>query len=308
MKKVMSVLVVLSLLFTVCVPAFAGANVDALTDAQQKQVADLVLSSVEKGNDPETIMGRTIIKNTVTTGITDYSEYKAAYDNDASSIRALVSEAVAAVKADAGFSDSAAAALTTSITGAIIDKINPAETTTGGTTQKPDDSSDLSEDLQKYVDVLSKLNATQIQSVLVSLIGNKVITLDDGKAIVNELYKNKTITAAERDTILAAISSDEATTGVLDEIFKGYTPTDLAQLFRGFGDAISTITTALANLFKGDSDNNGNNNNGNNSNGNTSNPTDIPATGDYAIPAVAAVALVAGAALVLTRKKNGNDE
>lgn len=306
MKKVMSVLVVLSLLFTVCVPAFAGANVDALTDAQQKQVADLVLASVEKGNDPETIMGRTIIKNNVLAGITDYSEYKAAYDNDASSIRALVSEAVTAVKADAGFSESAAAALTTLITGAIIDKIDPPETTTGGTTQKPDDSSDLSEDLQKYVDVLSKLNAKQIESVLVSLIGNKVITLDDGKAIVNELYKNKTITADERDTIMAAISSDEATTGALDKIFEGYTPADLAQLFRGFGDAISTITSALANLFK---NNNGGNNNGNNgSNGNTSNPTDIPATGDYAIPAVTAVALAAGAALILTRKKNGKDE
>ena len=262
MKKVMSVLVVLSLLFTVCVPAFAGANVDALTDAQQKQVADLVLASVEKGNDPETIMGRTIIKNNVLAGITDYSKYKAAYDNDASSIRALVSEAVTAVKADAGFSESAAAALTTLITGAIIDKIDPPETTTGGTTQKPDDSSDLSEELQKYVDVLSKLNAKQIESVLVSLIGNKVITLDDGKAIVNELYKNKTITAEERDTIMAAISSDEATTGVLDEIFKGYTPADLAQLFRGFGDAISTITSALANLFK--NNNGGNNNGGNN--------------------------------------------
>lgn len=307
MKKVMSVLVVLSLLFTVCVPAFAGANVDALTDAQQKQVADLVLASVEKGYDPETLGNRNIIKDNVIAGITDYSEYKAAYDNDASSIRTLVSAAVSAVKEDVGFSNSAAAMLTTSITGAIIDKINPTETTTGGTTQKPDDSSDLSEDLQKYVDVLSKLNAKQIESVLVSLIGNKVITLDDGKAIVNELYKNKTITAEERDTIMAAISSDEATTGVLDEIFKGYTPADLAQLFRGFGDAISTITSALANLFK--NNNGGNNNGGNNGgNGNTSNPTDIPATGDYAIPAVTAVALAAGVALLLTRKKNGKDE
>lgn len=306
MKKVMSVLVVLSLLFTVCVPAFAGANVDALTDAQQKQVADLVLASVEKGYDPETIMGRTVIKNNVIAGITDYSEYKTAYDNDASSLKALVSAAVAAVKADAGFSDSAAAALTTLITGAIIDTIYPTETTTSATTQKPDDSSELSEDLQKYVDVLSKLNATQIQSVLVSLIGNKVITLDDGKAIVNELYKNKTITAEERDTILAAISSDEATTGALDKIFEGYTPADLAQLFRGFGDAISTITSALANLFKSNSNNN--NNGGNSNSGSNSNPTDIPATGDYAIPAVTAVALAAGVALILTRKKNGKDE
>ncbi len=301
MKKVMSVLVVLSLLFTVCVPAFAGANVDALTDTQQKEIAGLVLAAVEKGNDPETIGGRNLIKSSVMSGIKDIAPYKTAYKSDASSIKTLVSEAVTAVKADVGFSQSAAASLITLLTGAIIDVINPTETTTGGTTKPSTPDPELSEDLQKYVDVLSKLNAKQIESVLVSLIGNKVITVDDGKAIVNALYKNKTINAEEKETILKAITSDEASTGVLDEIFKGYTPSDLAQLFRGFGDAISTITSALAGLLKGNSNGgNGGNNNG----GNTSNPTDIPATGDYAIPAVAAVALVAGVALVLTRKKH----
>lgn len=302
MKKVMSVLVVLSLLFTVCVPAFAGANVDALTDAQQKEIAGLVLAAVEKGNDPETIGGRNSIKSSVIAGITDYSAYKTAYESDAGSIKAIVSAAVTAVKDDAGFSKSAAASLTTLLTGGIIDVINPTETTTGGTTTPSTPDPELREDLQKYVDVLSKLNAKQIESVLVSLIGNKVITVDDGKAIVNALYKNKTINAEEKETILKAITSDEASTGVLDEIFKGYTPSDLAQLFRGFGDAISTITSALAGLLKGNSGGNGGN-----GSGNTSNPTDIPATGDYAIPAVAAVALVAGVALVLTRKKHDDE-
>lgn len=304
MKKVMSVLVVLSLLFTVCVPAFAGANVDALTDAQQKEIAGLVLAAVEKGNDPETIGGRNSIKSSVIAGITDYSAYKTAYESDTGSIKAIVSAAVTAVKDDAGFSKNAAASLTTLLTGGIIDVINPTETTTGGTTTPSTPDPELSEDLQKYVDVLSKLNAKQIESVLVSLIGNKVITVDDGKAIVNALYKNKTINAEEKETILKAITSDEASTGVLDEIFKGYTPSDLAQLFRGFGDAISTITSALAGLLKGNSG--GGNGNGSGS-GNTSNPTDIPATGDYAIPAVAAVALAAGVALVLTRKKHDDE-
>lgn len=304
MKKVMSVLVVLSLLFTVCVPAFAGANVDALTDAQQKEIAGLVLAAVEKGNDPETIGGRNSIKSSVIAGITDYSAYKTAYESDAGSIKAIVSAAVTAVKDDAGFSKNAAASLTTLLTGGIIDVINPTETTTGGTTTPSTPDPELSEDLQKYVDVLSKLNAKQIESVLVSLIGNKVITVDDGKAIVNALYKNKTINAEEKETILKAITSDEASTGVLDEIFKGYTPSDLAQLFRGFGDAISTITSALAGLLKGNSGGNGGNGSGS---GSTSNPTDIPATGDYAIPAVAAVALVAGVALVLTRKKHDDE-
>lgn len=304
MKKVMSVLVVLSLLFTVCVPAFAGANVDALTDAQQKEIAGLVLAAVEKGNDPETIGGRNSIKSSVIAGITDYSAYKTAYESDAGSIKAIVSAAVTAVKDDAGFSKSAAASLTTLLTGGIIDVINPTETTTGGTTTPSTPDPELREDLQKYVDVLSKLNAKQIESVLVSLIGNKVITVDDGKAIVNALYKNKTINAEEKETILKAITSDEASTGVLDEIFKGYTPSDLAQLFRGFGDAISTITSALAGLLKGNSGGNGGNGSGS---GSTSNPTDIPATGDYAIPAVAAVALAAGVALVLTRKKHDDE-
>lgn len=304
MKKVMSVLVVLSLLFTVCVPAFAGANVDALTDAQQKEIAGLVLAAVEKGNDPETIGGRNSIKSSVIAGITDYSAYKTAYESDAGSIKAIVSAAVTAVKDDAGFSKNAAASLTTLLAGGIIDVINPTETT-GGTTTPSTPDPELSEDLQKYVDVLSKLNAKQIESVLVSLIGNKVITVDDGKAIVNALYKNKTINAEEKETILKAITSDEASTGVLDEIFKGYTPSDLAQLFRGFGDAISTITSALAGLLKGNSGG-GNGGNGSGS-GSTSNPTDIPATGDYAIPAVAAVALVAGVALVLTRKKHDDE-
>lgn len=304
MKKVMSVLVVLSLLFTVCVPAFAGANVDALTDAQQKEIAGLVLAAVEKGNDPETIGGRNSIESSVIAGITDYSAYKTAYESDAGSIKTIVSAAVTAVKDDAGFSKSAAASLTTLLTGGIIDVINPTETTTGGTTTPSTPDPELSEDLQKYVDVLSKLNAKQIESVLVSLIGNKVITVDDGKAIVNALYKNKTINAEEKETILKAITSDEASTGVLDEIFKGYTPSDLAQLFRGFGDAISTITSALAGLLKGNSGGNGGNGSGS---GNTSNPTDIPATGDYAIPAVAAVALAAGVALVLTRKKHDDE-
>lgn len=304
MKKVMSVLVVLSLLFTVCVPAFAGANVDALTDAQQKEIAGLVLAAVEKGNDPETIGGRNLIKSSVIAGITDYSAYKTAYESNAESIKAIVSAAVTAVKDDTGFSQSAAASLTTLLTGGIIDVINPTETT-GGTTTPSTPDPELSEELQKYVDVLSKLNAKQIESVLVSLIGNKVITVDDGKAIVNALYKNKTINAEEKETILKAITSDEASTGVLDEIFKGYTPSDLAQLFRGFGDAISTITSALAGLLKGNSGG-GNGGNGSGS-GNTSNPTDIPATGDYAIPAVAAVALAAGVALVLTRKKHDDE-
>ena len=91
----------------------------------------------------------------------------------------------------------------------------------------------------------------------------------------------------------------------IEKFFEGYTPADLSALFRGFGDAIATMTSALANLLRsgGGDDNNGGNGNGGNGNGGNTTPADIPPTGDYAIPAVAAVALLAGAAFVLTRKK-----
>ncbi len=307
MKKVMSVLVVLSLLFTVCIPAFAGANVDALNDAQQKQVASLVLASAEKGNDIETIGGRNAVKRDVISGISDFSAYKDAYDNDPASIKELVSQAVAAVKEDVGFSDSSAAMLTTLLTGAIIDTIYPVETTTGEDTTA-DKGPEMTDDLQQYVDILSKLNANQMQSVLVTLVGNNVITADEATAIINQLYKDRVITTAEKEALLEAIVSDDATTNVFEDIFEGYTPSDLAQLFRGFGDSIETITSALANLFRGDSSDDGSSSGGSSSGSNTENPSDIPATGDYAIPAVAAVALAAGAALLLTRKKTGNDD
>lgn len=301
MKKTISVLVIVSLLFAACIPAFAGANVDALTDTMQKEVATLVLESIEAGNDCETIKGRSAVKLAVVNGITDYTPYKEAYESGEESISAIVSLAVTAVRADHEFSESAAAMLTTAITNAIIEEINPEAATTEPA--KPDVTQGSSAEAPKYiVQLLTNLSYTQIESTLISLVGNQVITVDQAKAVADELKANGTITAEQKDKLYAAVVSPEASTNIVDNFFDGYTTTDLAQLFRGFGDAIGQMTDALANLFRSGSSGDEPTTDPNGS-GTGSNPSDIPATGDYAIPAVAAVALAAGLALVLTKKK-----
>ncbi len=301
MKKIMSVLVIVSLLFVACIPAFAGANVDALTDTMQKEVATLVLESIEAGNDCETIKGRSAVKSAVINGIADYTPYKEAYAGGEESISAIVSLAVTAVRADCGFSESAAAMLTTAVTNAIIEEIDPEATTT-----RPSDSDTTagsSAEAPKYiVQLLSNLSYSQIESTLITLVGNQVITSDQAKAVADELKSNGTITAEQRDKLYEAVVSPEASTNALDKFFDGYTTTDLAQLFRGFGDAIGQMTDALANLFRSDSSNEEPTTSSGGS-VSSSSSSEIPATGDYAIPAVAAVALAAGLALVLTKKK-----
>lgn len=308
MKKALSVFCAVLLLLITCVPAFAGTNVDALTDSMQKEIATLVLSSVEAGNDCGTIGGRTNIKNDVLNGISDMTPYEQAYAESAESIGVTVTLAVEAVKADAGISDNDAKMLAAAITAAIKNEIDPEETTTSSSSDTT--SPDPSNAPEYIVNLLSNLSYDQIESTIVTLVGNEVITADEANSVIAALYKNGSITAEERDSLYEAVQSDEASTNAVQNFFKDYTATDLAQLFRGFGDSISQMTTALANLFRSDSDDgDGTSTTGSgSSSGSSSGTTDIPATGDYAIPAVAAVALAAGAALILTRKKKDDKD
>ncbi len=319
MKKILSILVAVSLLMAIAIPAFAGEKVDALTDAQQKEIATLILESIEKGNDVETAMGRSNIKQDVVSGIGDLTPYKTAYRANPDSVKLTVSLAVTAVKDDVAFSSSAAGMLTALISKAITDAVSPSEPVTG----EPDDNNDNNlpvgsdREIDYYVNALSGLNYSQKESVLVSLVGNGVLTVDKAELIIKNLYKNGSVTLEERNNLITAVNSQEATTNSVEGFFQGYTPTDLSQLFRGFGDAISYITSGLADLLRStvttDPDNPDNPNNSDNSNQsgdgtNTtpSNPTDIPPTGDYAVASVAAIAAIAGLALVLTKKKKDN--
>ena len=308
MKKVVSVLVAISMLFAMCIPAFAGDNVDALTDEQQKEIATLALEAVEAGKDPTTIQGRTEIRTAVLAGIEDLSALKTAYENDPDSIKPIVAAAIAAVQADTGISQSAADMLASEITSGLKKALAPAEEPTTEPQTEPEDKEELNSNIDSIVSLLGALpNYDLIEQVVTALLGNGVINKTDAKYIADELLKSGKISGAEKASLLEAIESDDANKSVLDNVFEGYTPADLAQLFRGFGDAIATITSALASLLR--TDDNGGSDNSNSGKSNTpSNPTDIPATGDYTIPAVTAVALLAGAAFVLTRKKSSDEE
>jgi len=306
MKKILSVFIAISLLFVMCVPAFAGENVDALTDEKQSEIAGLVLAAVEGGADTETISGRTQIGKSVVNGVSDLDSYKEAYEADESSLKTAVAAAVEAVKADTGITNSAASMLVSEIVKQFKDKFNPEETTTESETTEPEEKDPLNDNIDTIYSVLSMLPFDQLKDVLLTLLGNGVINKTDAEYIIDKLQKDGKATADQVKELTEALDSEEANTGSLDKFFAGYTPADLAQLFRGFGDAISTMTSALANLLRnGDSGNNSDNNGGNKSNnGSNTTPADIPPTGDYALSAVTAVALLAGAAFVLTRKKS----
>ncbi len=310
MKKFLSVLIAISMLFAMCIPAFAGDNVDALSDEQQKEIAELALEAIESGNDVETIAGRTQIRSAVVAGIKDFTALQEAYDSDPDSIKPIVAAAVAAVQADSEFSQNAADMLAADITLGLKKVLAPKEETPSEPSTDPEETEELSSNIDSIVSLLDALpNYDLIEQVVVALLGNGVINKTDAKYIADELSKSGKISGAEKASLLSAIESDDASKSVLDNIFEGYTPADLAQLFRGFGDAIGTITSALAGLLRTDDNGGSGDNNGNNGNSNTpSNPSNIPATGDYAIPAVTAVALLAGAAFVLTRKKTSDDE
>ena len=306
MKKILSILVAVSLLMAIAIPAFAGEKVDALTDAQQKEIATLILESIEKGNDVETALGRSDIKKDVISGIGDFTPYSTSYKANPDSIKLTVSLAVTAVKEDVAFSNSAAGMLTTLISKAIADEVDPPETVTAKPDdgKEPDENVEPTREIEYYANVLANLNYSQKESVLVSLVGNGVLTVEKAELVIKTLYKNGSVTLDERDKLITAVNSEEANTNVVENIFQGYTPTDLAQLFRGFGDAISYITNGLADLLRGSNPVNPDNNQNNTDNNSTpSNPTDIPPTGDYAVASVAAIAAMAGLALVLTRKK-----
>ena len=304
MKKVLAVFVAISLLFVMCVPAFAGENVDALTDEKQVEIAGLVLDAIDQGMDVSSISGRIQIGKSVVNGISDIDSYKEAYEADESSIKTAVAAAVAAVKADVGFSDTNANMLVSEITKAIKDKINPEETTTPSETE-PEETEPLNDNIDTIYSILSNLPFDQLKDVMLTLLGNGIINKTDAKYIIDKLKKDGKVSADQVQALLDSLDSEEANTSSIEKFFEGYTPADLSALFRGFGDAIATMTSALANLLRsgGGDDNNGGNGNGGNGNGGNTTPADIPPTGDYAIPAVAAVALLAGAAFVLTRKK-----
>ena len=308
MKKILAVLISVAMLFCMCIPAFAGENVDALSDEQQKEIATLILSAIDEGKDVDSISGRTQIRSGVINGITDYSALEELYNSDPEALRSFIKEAVEAAKADGSFSDKSASMLTADIFAGIKNKVAPTETTTVPTETTTEESTEtIRDNIDSIITVVQALPFDQMKDVIVALIGNGVINKTEAQYIAKQLLNDGKITADQYAQLIAAINSDEAGKSILDKIFEGYTPADLSQLFRGFGDAISTMATAIANLLRSGADGSDDNKNGGKDGTNPSNPS-IPATGDYTVTTVATVALLAGAAFILTRKRTNDDK
>lgn len=153
-------------------------------------------------------------------------------------------------------------------------------------------------------------------------------TLDQIKAIVDDSSLSATDKAAKIYDLVKDLPAEEAQkvldaakeAGIIDEdtynkisdLFNGngninLPDIDISNAGSGIKDLVSKILGVIG-IGGGDDDNSGNSNNGSNSGSNSSNRTDFEGgnakTGDYAVASVAGVAAVAGAVLVLTRKKH----
>lgn len=90
MKKIFSVVVALMMLFALCVPAFAGTAVDALTDADAKVFAEAVIASGNNLKDAEAM------PQAVQAGVSALSVEKLATAERRAEIASLAAQALAA--------------------------------------------------------------------------------------------------------------------------------------------------------------------------------------------------------------------
>lgn len=153
--------------------------------------------------------------------------------------------------------------------------------------------------------------------------------LDQMKAIMNDsslsatekitkMYELiKDLPAEEVQKILDAAKDkgiiDEETYNKLSDLFNGNGKVEIPEISGdGIKDLVSKVLGKLGigggNVGNGDDNSNGGSGSGSGSSGSSSNKTDFEGsnakTGDYTIASVAGIAAIAGAALVLTKKKN----
>lgn len=95
MKKFSSILVALVMLFALCIPAFAGANVDALEEGPAKEIATLLIAAKETEQMDLANMPAQDIGNYVATHVKDINAYA-----DATTRDAAVDAAFKALQAD----------------------------------------------------------------------------------------------------------------------------------------------------------------------------------------------------------------
>lgn len=95
MKKFSSILVALVMLFALCIPAFAGANVDALEEGPAKEIATVLITAKETEQMDLAKMPAQDIGNYVATHVKDINAYA-----DATTRDAAVDAAFKALQAD----------------------------------------------------------------------------------------------------------------------------------------------------------------------------------------------------------------
>lgn len=137
------------------------------------------------------------------------------------------------------------------------------------------------------INALSKLEYDQIQKTLDEMKTGGYISDEAYKTLSDEVKVQESVAASVSESIA---NSGETTTSPID----------------GVKDFFGNIINGIMGLFGGgDSSDDGNTTTTKKSTSGSNN-TSIPKTGDIALYSVAGVALVAGLALVLTKKKNDN--
>lgn len=299
MKKILSVVLAVSLVFIMCLPAFAGASIDAL-EGNTKTIAEIVDSKLSDTNKAANDAQRSQITGAVVSGL-NMDDFK---DMSEADILAAVRQAVDAVTADGkSINPNDAQTLASDIAVGINKKANPSDVTNPTVTpdeKTPDTDDSSNTDENSVVDTVKGLPYNTIKQIIVTLVNNKAITKDQAKDVAKTLNSMKVLTDSQRKDLEKSIESGEAGNGIFQDLFNGYTPLDLSQLFRGFGDAIGTITSGLANLLRGGSKliNKG---------GNSTDFENVT-TGDHSFAYVGIAAAIAGAGLLLTRKKVKKEE
>ena len=359
MKKTLSVILSVIMLFAMCVPAFAGAQIDALTNPMQKTIAGLIQKQYDESQKPEK-MGA-LSTSTTPTYIGD--KIGGLVNLKTVSIDTLEADVSAAF--DAAFAD----LNPTDIKGVPFlskpDTVQNFKNLTfkaiktaiikSGTLLALDKVSVLSGYQAKIANLIIKVSSEESLDPMTATAQSRIaeyvlanIGIDayydvvyaegtdesqvdndclsavtavwtDNDVVLTAGENNATITAATTaistalKTKLAEIAKSKGEGGGapgsllewFEKIFSNFTDGDFNEMFSGFGDAIKKIGTSLSDLFGGlfgggnDTPTTTTKKPSSSSNGTTS----IPKTGDVALYSVAALSVVAGIALVLTKKK-----
>lgn len=229
MKKFFAAVVALVMLFALCVPAFAGTAIDALTDANAKEIASAVAQQLDE-NATANFAAQNYRDQFVTAAVAGITAKN--FDTEEKRV-AAVDAAIAALQAD-------------------------------------------------YPD--------------------RQLTEENANAFKAELLPK--LEKAYADSQLGVSTFDPSE--VIDNVADGFSDGDLDALFDTMRNTINDLSDRLTGVFSGIAGDSGSSDSGDSAdNGSTDQPEfgGSDATGDTAIFAVVGVAAVAGAALILTRKK-----